>query len=398
MDASGREPVETWFLPVARAAAGELAGQVARLARSPLVDALLRAWSGAVAVLNDRRQIVALNAVYLSDMGIEDPAQALGLRPGESIECVHARELPGGCGTSRACATCGAAISIVASAASGRAEERDCVLSVRRAGAQVDLDLMVRAWPVAIEGERFTVLALHDVTVDRRRAALERAYFHDLANLVAGLSGACEMLLDADPAEARAAAQDTRTLTERLVREVQVQRALAAASPGSITLNVERLHVEQLVEQMRRLFARHPAAEGKQLLVVGLDGAGALETDGFMLHRVVTNLLVNAFEATPAGGAVRLSVDVSGGADGAGEAIFQVWSEAAIPPAVQPRIFQRYFSTKDGEGRGQGTYVIKLFGEGALGGRVTFWSAPGVGTTFELRLPRKLRAAGAAVH
>ena len=58
---------------------------------------------------------------------------------------------------------------------------------------------------------------------------------------------------------------------------------------------------------MRKLFQHHPAAAGKTLEVQHA-GDGTLDTDGFLLHRVVTNMLVNAFEATAPGGQVRLSV------------------------------------------------------------------------------------------
>jgi sensor histidine kinase regulating citrate/malate metabolism len=56
---------------------------------------------------------------------------------------------------------------------------------------------------------------------------------------------------------------------------------------------------------------------------------------------------------------------------------------------VRPRIFQRCFTTKPGEGRGQGTFAMKLFGEGYLGGTVSFETSAREGTTFELRLPRR---------
>jgi sensor histidine kinase regulating citrate/malate metabolism len=49
-------------------------------------------------------------------------------------------------------------------------------------------------------------------------------------------------------------------------------------------------------------------------------------------------------------------------------------------------MFQRNFSTKDGMGRGLGTYSMKFLGEEILGGRVSFTSDPENGTTFSLRL------------
>ena len=58
------------------------------------------------------------------------------------------------------------------------------------------------------------------------------------------------------------------------------------------------------------------------------------------------------------------------------------------PDAVAKRVFQRNFTTKEGAGRGLGTFSTKLFGEQILKGKVQFTSSPAEGTVFELRLPR----------
>ena len=374
----------TWFLPAERAAPATLDAQITWALTNPVIDGILTTWSGAAAVLNPERQIVALNSRYLEAIGFDDPAEALGLRPGEAIGCSHAKETAGGCGTSPSCATCGAAIAIVAAMARERPEERDCVITVPRDGRDIDVDLKVHAAPLELDGQSFTLLTLADVSTDRRRAALEKAFFHDLSNLVAGLAGACAALDDRDPGERAAAAQDLHLLTTRLSREVQMQRAIASARPGALRIHLERVQVSRVVDQMQKLFQHHPVAAGKALRV-SLAGDGAIDTDGFLLHRIVTNMLVNAFEASPPGGEVRLTVE-----DLPEGPVFKVWNAGAIPPPLASRIFHRYFSTKSGEGRGQGTFVMKLFGETYLKGRIGFTSSPEAGTAFELRLPRSL--------
>src|SRR5512133_3429466 len=102
------EPKSTWFLAPEREDSDRLGTQIAHATASPLVEALLRSWSGAIAVLNRKRQVVAINASYLELLGFDDPGEVLGLRPGEMVNCVHAAEFPGRCGTAPACRTCGA--------------------------------------------------------------------------------------------------------------------------------------------------------------------------------------------------------------------------------------------------------------------------------------------------
>ena len=93
-------------------------------------------------------------------------------------------------------------------------------------------------------------------------------------------------------------------------------------------------------------------------------------------------MLTNAFEATETGGEVRLWFELDEEWCG-----FCVWNEKCIPDEIRLRIFQRNFSTKQGTGRGLGTYSMKLFGEQFLKGKVDFETSPQKGTVFRLTLP-----------
>jgi hypothetical protein len=79
---------------------------------------------------------------------------------------------------------------------------------------------------------------------------------------------------------------------------------------------------------------------------------------------------------------VRVSAETQGDA-----VVFRVHNPGAMPEAVQRQIFQRSFSTKQGEGRGIGTHSVRLFTERYLGGQVEFTSAEADGTAFTVSLP-----------
>lgn len=104
--------------------------------------------------------------------------------------------------------------------------------------------------------------------------------------------------------------------------------------------------------------------------------------DPLLLRRVVGNLVKNALEATPVSGVVALDVELA-----ASGVTISVRNVGSIPEAIQAQIFQRSFSTKGGEGRGIGTYAVKLFTERYLGGRVGFVSNEEAGTIFQVTLP-----------
>src|SRR5512138_3270350 len=154
-----RGDAATSYLPARRAGPAQLRADVERALRSPAVEALLVSSGTALAVLNEERQVLALNAAYLSLLGADDPAAALGLRPGEAAGCVHA-DAPGGCGTSPACPSCGAAVALLLATLKRRTGERDCCLRVRRDGLETDHVFRARAAPLDLDGARAVVLAL----------------------------------------------------------------------------------------------------------------------------------------------------------------------------------------------------------------------------------------------
>src|SRR5512142_1772761 len=108
------DPTPARFLPAGRTQPSLLAAEIARAAASPLVAAVLEASGAAAAVLDSHRQVVAFNTSYLAAAGVEEPAQVLGLRPGEALGCTYVERVSTGCGTTAACPSCGAALAIVA--------------------------------------------------------------------------------------------------------------------------------------------------------------------------------------------------------------------------------------------------------------------------------------------
>jgi signal transduction histidine kinase len=59
-----------------------------------------------------------------------------------------------------------------------------------------------------------------------------------------------------------------------------------------------------------------------------------------------------------------------------------------IPPDVQPRIFDSFFTTKaPGKGTGQGLAIARTIVVDRHKGELTFQTEPGKGTTFRVRLP-----------
>ena len=263
-----------------------------------------------------------------------------------------------------------------------RPEERECVLTIQRGAATRQLDLRVRAAPLELGDVRFTLVTMLDVTADRRRAALQRAFTQDVASLVWDVCRASASLCAAG-ADGPAAAAEVRGLATWLGREVQLQQALVAEPPGEVHAGLEEVAVVDVMDRLAHRCAVHPAAAGKRLVAPPALEGMALDTDPFLLDRALAALLLNALEATPPGGDVRLEVEAT-----PARVTFRLWNAGVIPASVVPHLFQRYCTTRPGEGRGQGAWLARWLGEQRLHGRLTVATSIADGTAFELSLPR----------
>lgn len=376
------QPGEAHELPdPERTDPARLQDEIRAVGASPVITAVLEATDAALLVLDASRQIVAFNS-RVAD--VQAPEDVLGLRIGEALGCVDAGT-PGGCGTSAACTTCGALGAILGCQARAEAVESECLV---RTDAGAALELNVRATPVRIDDETFTVVSLRDISAEKRREVLEQAFVHDLLNTVAGLRGWAQRL-GREGADVRRAGERIDALSRHIEREIVDHRTLLLAEQGTLVAERAAVRVGDVLQELSDVFSRHPVARERRLDVDGAARDATLVTDRSLLVRVLANMVKNALEATPPGGDVR----VAAAADGAGAFRFSVHNAGAIPPWAAARVFQRSFSTKGGRGRGLGTHAMKLLGERYLGGEVSFASTPAAGTTFSIRLPAAPAAA-----
>jgi len=105
------------------------------------------------------------------------------------------------------------------------------------------------------------------------------------------------------------------------------------------------------------------------------------------LAQIFLNLLVNAAQAIPEGRAHDERIEVRLGSDERGWAIVEIEdSGPGIPGDVLAKIFDPFFSTKRGAGKGLGLPLSReLCAE--LGGELRVFSAVGKGTRFRVELP-----------
>lgn len=141
-----------------------------------------------------------------------------------------------------------------------------------------------------------------------------------------------------------------------------------------------------------------PAARSRNVdLHADLPRPGSLRvrTDDAELQQVFINLILNAVQACPSGGAVRIAAEAAeiGGAAGVSIAVSD--NGCGIAPDDRRRIFEPFFSKRPG-GTGLGLFM-SVNAVRRWGGEISVDSTPGAGSTFTIVLPA-LDLAGEAVH
>jgi two-component system NtrC family sensor kinase len=148
--------------------------------------------------------------------------------------------------------------------------------------------------------------------------------------------------------------------------------------------------VNEVIDRSLMLVRHHLEIAGIQLRQQRLEGDSQIIADPGQIQQALVALLVNAVEAIKEAGDRdgELAVGADGDADWV--RIHITDSGVGIPPEVLPRIFEPFFSTKDKEsGVGLGLAVVYGIVQRHGGRHLDVDTAPGRGTTFHLRLPRR---------
>jgi hypothetical protein len=271
-------------------------------------------------------------------------------------------------------------LAVLEAQRTGRPVRGECLLSLKHGGLGESAEFEIVASPLAVGPHQFVAVVLHDLSAAKRKEALERLFYHDVANLMQGIRGWSD-LLASGATNATSVAKKLAHLTDLLDRELRSHRAMAQAEQGQLKPKVRTTLPLQILQDVGDLMNHHALARDRKVEILPAPEE-AIHTDPELLSRVVLNMAVNAVEASFTGETITLS------AAWEGEHIrFQVHNPGEIPEEIRSRIFQRSFSTKGTAGRGLGTYAMKLFGEGVLHGQVGFDTGP-QGTTFWIRLAR----------
>ena len=261
-------------------------------------------------------------------------------------------------------------------------------LSVTR---DTTLTLVAQVAPVVAAG-RGAVLVMHDIT-DLRKADLIRRDFvanvsHELRTPLTAIKGYTEALLD-DPGDGDAQHRFLEiihrhaTRMERLVKDLL---RLARLDAGQETVELSPCDIEGLVRGIVSDFEPTAQEKHQTLEAQVAPEAALLVTDAGKLHDVLRNLVENAVNYTPDGGAIEVRAGIAGGR-------FQM-SVADTGHGIAPddlgRVFERFYRVDKSRSRpggtGLGLSIVKHLVH-VLDGEVIVENQSGGGALFTVTLP-----------
>jgi two-component system sensor histidine kinase PilS (NtrC family) len=232
---------------------------------------------------------------------------------------------------------------------------------------------------------------------------LSASIAHEIRNPLAAISGSIEMLQGERAGQEESG--DSAHLMNIVLREVDrlnhlISDFLRYARPGPLNLETVQLH--EVIAEVLEIFgaARSDGIE----IDLGVEDGLTVFADSGQIRQVLWNLILNAADAMPDGGKLRVGArslserdsqgDSPGGRraqeEGEGKAR---WLEiviaddgSGIPQDELSRIFDPFFTTKQ-NGSGLGLATVHRIVENH-GGVIRLESELGVGTTVRIRLSR----------
>ncbi|MFH2006210.1 MAG: PAS domain S-box protein [bacterium] len=220
---------------------------------------------------------------------------------------------------------------------------------------------------------------------------------HDFNNLLAAILVTCELMED-EVAAGSQLRDDLDQIVATANKGAALVRQLLAFS-GRKAAHKALLNLNETVEGMHKLLRRLIGENVSLDLELALN-LGAVEADQGQLEHVLINLVVNAMEAMPKGGSLKITTcDLSPDESGDFAPERQVGTAYVVLTVrdtgigmdveTQSRVFEPFFTTKEGvKGTGLGLSIVYSVAR-QCGGFVQVRSAPGEGSTFQFCLPRR---------
>ncbi len=217
---------------------------------------------------------------------------------------------------------------------------------------------------------------------------LARRLAHELKNPMFPLQLTVENLVRARQQDPEQFDEVFREGSRTLLAEISNLKAIIGRFSEFSTMpqpKLQRVQVNEVIRGVAQLFQAQLESPGRAKISCELALDPHLEpvaADAELLHRALSNLVLNAMDAMPQGGTLTLRTR-----DGDGKVLIEIADTGSgFTPEECERIFTPYYTSKQ-HGTGLGLAIVQSV-VSDHGGRIRVQSQPGQGTTFVIELPR----------
>jgi two-component system nitrogen regulation sensor histidine kinase NtrY len=216
---------------------------------------------------------------------------------------------------------------------------------------------------------------------------LARRLAHELKNPLFPLQLTVENLVRARQQNPEQFEEVFRESSRTLLAEIANLKGIIGKFSEFSTMpqpQLRRLQINEVIRGVAQLFQAQMEGPGRAKISCELQLDPHLEpisADAELLHRAVSNLVLNAIDAMPQGGTMTLRTRPDNG-----KVMIEVADTGAgLTPEECEQIFTPYYTSKE-HGTGLGLAIVQSV-VSDHGGRIRVQSAPGRGTTFVIELP-----------
>jgi two-component system NtrC family sensor kinase len=211
---------------------------------------------------------------------------------------------------------------------------------------------------------------------------------HEVNNPVAVIQGNLDVLRETLGNQAEPVMAEIRLIQDQVFRiRLIVTKLLQFARPAEYAGYLEPIRLDQVVQDSLVLVA-HQMKKSSVAIVQDLQATRPISVNRNELQQVLINLMVNALQAMPEGGTLRLATGdredngIAGGFVAVGD------SGTGVSAADRERLFDPFFTTKIGDGTGLGLWVSLGIVQ-RYGGRIDLDCPPVGGSVFTVWLPNE---------